>query len=64
MFLVSLGEIQATDIMTYYTIIKRLDMQLQRESEIKDRGQFFSSHEINDHQIITGNNSRYEVLIN
>ena len=34
MFLVSLGEGQATDIMTYDAITKGLDMHLQRESEL------------------------------
>ena len=32
MFLVSLSECQATEIMTYDAITKGLDMQLQRES--------------------------------
>ena len=42
MLLVSLGEGQATEIMTYDAITKGLDMQLQRESELKDKGKLFS----------------------
>ena len=34
MLLYSLRDSEATDVMTYSAIIKRLDMQLQRESEI------------------------------
>ena len=37
MFLVSIGEGQATGIMTYDAITKVLDMQFQRESEIQDK---------------------------
>ena len=39
MFLVILGEVQATDIMNYDAITKGLDMQLQREYELEDKGQ-------------------------
>ena len=41
MFLVSLGEGQATEIMNYDAITKGLDMQLQYEYEIKDKGKLF-----------------------
>ena len=37
-FLFSIGEGKATDIMTYDTITKGLDMQLQRKYELKDKG--------------------------
>ena len=43
MFLVSIGEGQATDIMTYVAITKGMDMQLQRESEIKDKRKKYRS---------------------
>ena len=36
-FLVILDEVQATDIITYDAITKVLDMQFQRESELKDK---------------------------
>ena len=64
MFLVILGEVQATDIMTYDAISKGLDMKLQHESEIKDKGQFLSFWDITDHRLIKGSNSSYEVLVN
>ena len=41
MFLVSLIKGQATDIITYGAITKGLDMQLQYESELDDKGQLF-----------------------
>ena len=56
MFPVSLGEGQATDIMTYDDIIKRLDTQLQRKSKLKDKGQLLSFREITDSHIIKGTN--------
>ena len=37
MFLVSLGEGQATDILTYDALTKFMDMQFQRESELEDK---------------------------
>ena len=37
-FLFSIDEGKATDIMTYDTITKGLDMQLQRKYELKDKG--------------------------
>ena len=64
MFLVILSKGQATYIITYGAIIKILDMQLQRESELEDKGQLFSFHEINHHCTIKGNKSRYEVFVN
>ena len=63
-FLVSLGERQATFIMTYDAIIKGLDMQLQYESKLKDKGQLFSFWDITDHRLIKEFNSSYEVLVN
>ena len=64
MFLVSLGKCQSTDIMNYYDIIKRLVMQLQRESELKNKGQALLFRNINDHTTIKVINSSYEVLVN
>ena len=43
MFLVNLGEGQATDVMTYGAITKGMDMQLQRESEIEDKRKKYCS---------------------
>ena len=64
MLLVSLGEGQYTDIMTYGAIIKGIYKQLQRESELKDKGKFFSLWEITDHWNIKVGSSSYEVLVN
>ena len=36
-FRFSIGVVQATDIMTYDAIIKVLEMEFQRESELKDK---------------------------
>ena len=55
-FLVSLGEGQDTDILIYGAITKGLDMQLQRESELEDKGKLFLFQEITDHCLIKGNN--------
>ena len=64
MLLVSIGEGQATYIMTYDAITKGLDMQLQRESELIDKGQLFSFRDITYHRLIKGSKSIYEVLVN
>ena len=64
MLLVSIGEGQATYIMTYYAITKVPDMQLQRESEFEDKGQLLLFREIKDHRLIKGSNAIYEVLVN
>ena len=56
MFLVSLGEGQATDIMTYEAITKGLDMHLQRESELNNIGQLLSFQDIIDNRLIKGYN--------
>ena len=64
MFLVSLCEGQATNIMTYDDITKVLDMQIQREYELEDKGEFFSLWYIIDHCIIKESNSGYEVQVN
>ena len=64
MFLVILGEGQATDIMTYDDITKGMDMQLQHESELKDKGQLLLFWDITDYRLIKGSNSNYQVLVN
>ena len=64
MFLVSLGEFQATDIMTYDATVKRICIQIQRDYELEDKWQFLLLREITDHCTIKGANSRYEVLVN
>ena len=64
MFLVSLSEVQDTDIMTYDTTIKGIDKKIQRESKLNDIGKLFSFHDITDHRTIKGSSSIYEVLLN
>ena len=39
MFLVSLENGQATDIMTYGVIVKGIDNKFKRESELRDKGE-------------------------
>ena len=39
-------------------------MQLQRESELEDKGLLLSLSEITDHRTTKGTKSRYEVLVN
>ena len=56
MFLVSLYEGQATDIMTYDAITKGLEIQLLRESELKYERKLFSFWNITDHRIIKESN--------
>ena len=56
MFLVSLCEVQATDIMTYDAITKVLDMQLKRESELDNEGQLLLFRDIIDHRLLKGSN--------
>ena len=51
-FLVSLSDSQATEIIIYDTITKVLDMQLQRKSELEDKGQFLLFCDIIDHRLI------------
>ena len=63
MFLVSLGEVQATNIMNYDAITKCLDMQLQHKSELEDKKTLFSFQDITDHCIIKGSKSIYEVIV-
>ena len=63
MFLVSLGECQDTDIMTYDSITKGLDIQLQRKSEPEDKEQFCSFQYITYHRLIKVSKSSYEVLV-
>ena len=62
-FLVSLGERQDTDIVTYDTIIKGIDTQLQHEYELEDKGKLFSFRDITDNRIIKGTSYSYEVLV-
>ena len=64
MFLVSISEVQATDSMTYDAITKDLDMQLQRESELENKGQLFLFRDITYRRLIIGSNSSYELLVN
>ena len=63
MLLVGIDKCQYTDVMAYNTIIKRLEKKLQCKSELEDKVQFFSFIEINDHHIIKGTNSIYEVIV-
>ena len=63
MFRVSLGEDQANDIMTYDAIIKGIDRQLQRDSQLKDKGKFFLFREIKDRRTIQLSRSNYELLV-
>ena len=60
MFLFSLGEGQNTDIMACYDIIKILDTQLRRKSELEYKWQFLLFCEITYHHIIEGTNPSYE----
>ena len=64
MFLVSISEVQATDSMTYDAKTKDLDMQLQRESELENKGQLFLFRDITYRRLIIGSNSSYELLVN
>ena len=64
MFLVSINEEQSTEIMAYDAIIKWIDEQLQRKSELEDKGRFFLFKDISDHWTIKGISSSYEVLFN
>ena len=64
MFLLSIGEGQATYIITYNATTKVMDMKLQHESELKDKVQFFLFWDITDHHLIKGTNLSYEVLVN
>ena len=50
--------------MPYDAITKGLYMQLQRESELEDKGQFFLFWDITYHLLIKGSKSSYEVLVN
>ena len=50
--------------MNYNVIIKGIDTQLQRESELEDKGQLLLFREIKDHRLIKGSNAIYEVLVN
>ena len=50
--------------MTYNIIIKRLDIQLQRKYELKDKGQLLLFFDITDHSTTKGTNYSYEVLVN
>ena len=52
MFLIRIVEGQDTDIMTYDTITKVLDMKFQHESKIEDKWKFLSFQDIKDHRII------------
>ena len=63
MFLVSLGEGQATDIMTTNAIIKGIDKKLQLKYELKDKGKLLSFRDITNHQTIKGSSYSYEVLV-
>ena len=62
MFLVSLGKCQATDILTYDSIIKGMDKKLQRKSELEDEGQLFFFLNITDNIPIRVSSSSYKVL--
>ena len=63
MVIVSLGEGQYNNIMTYDAITKGLDMQLQHGYELEDKGQLFLFWYITYHRLIKGFNSSYEVLV-
>ena len=52
MFLVSIGEREATSIITYNSIIKNLDMQLQIKSRIENKRKIFSLCDITEHRTI------------
>ena len=64
MFLVSLGELQDTDIIPYNTTTKGIDKQIQRKSELDDKVKLFSLQDIADYRTIKGSSYRYEVLVN
>ena len=64
MFRVSLGEGQANDTMTYDTIIKWIDRQIQRDSELKDKVKFLFFRKITDHRTIKLSRSSYELIVN
>ena len=64
MFLVIIFKGQDTDIMTYESVIKRLDMQPQHESELEDNRQLLLFCDITDHRTIKATNSSYEVMVN
>ena len=49
--------------MTYDAIIKGIDRQLQRDSEIKDKEKFFLFREVKDHRTIQLSRSNYELLV-
>ena len=64
MFLLSIDNVQETNIMIYDAIIKGIDKQLQCESQLEDKGKLFLLMDITDHNTIKGIISSYEVLIN
>ena len=64
MFLVSLSEFQANEVMNYDAIIKVTDKKLQHDSELEDKGQLLSFQDIIDHWTTKGSSSSYEVIVN
>ena len=64
MFPVNLREGQYTETMTYNSQIKGIDMKLQCESELEDKGQLFLFRDIKDHWTINESSSSYDVLVN
>ena len=62
MFQFSLGEGKANDITTYDAIIKSIDRQLQRDSELRDKRKFFLFRVITYHRTIQLSKYSYGLL--